>query len=48
MMQPLQGQVLKIDSREEERGIDKAFSVKKGGIAKDFEDVKKLNTVEVA
>ncbi len=48
MMQPLQGQVLEIGSRGGERGVGKAFSVKKGGIAEDFGDVEELDTVEVA
>ncbi len=48
MMQLLQSQILKINSREEKRGVDKTFSVKKNNIVKDFRDVKKLDTVEVA
>ncbi len=48
MMQSLQGQVLEIGSRGGERGVGKAFSVKKGGIAKGFGDVEELDTVEVA
>jgi len=48
MIQSLQGQVLKISSREGEKGVGKAFSVKKGGIAEDFGDVEELDTVEVA
>jgi len=31
-----------------ERGVGKAFNVKKGGIAEDFEDVEELDTVKVA
>lgn len=47
MMQSLQSQILKINSKEEKRDIGKVFSVKKDDIAKDFRDLKKLNTVEV-
>ena len=39
---------MKFIIKKKKKGVNKAFSINKCGIAEDFEDIKKRNTVKVA